>query len=48
MASEQWHGGKGSKRRSGDQKKYAEAWDRIWGNKDDKAKRKDNKSNNKS
>jgi hypothetical protein len=28
-----WHGGKGSRQRSrrGDQKKYADAWDKIWG-----------------
>ena len=28
-----WHGGKGSRKRSrkGDQKKYADAWDKIWG-----------------
>ena len=29
----EWHGGKGSRQRSrkGDQKKYADAWDKIWG-----------------
>ena len=28
-----WHGGKGSRQRSrkGDQKKYADAWEKIWG-----------------
>ena len=28
-----WHGGKGSRQRSrkGDQKKYADSWDKIWG-----------------
>ena len=28
-----WHGGKGSGRRSrkGDQEKYADAWEKIWG-----------------
>ena len=48
MASEQWHGGKGSKRRNSNEQKYSDNWERIFGKKDDKAKRKDNKSNNKS
>jgi hypothetical protein len=28
-----WHGGKGSRQRSrkGNQKKFADAWERIWG-----------------
>ena len=28
-----WHGGKGSRQRSrkGDQQKYSDAWDKIWG-----------------
>jgi hypothetical protein len=28
-----WHGGKGSKRRPEENKKYEESWDKIWGNK---------------
>ena len=36
---------KGSKRRKGDDaKKYAENWEKIFGKKDDKSKRKDSKS----
>ena len=31
-----WEGGKGDKVRPTDQNKYAEGWDRIYGNKQDK------------
>lgn len=31
--SEQWHGGKGSKARPIDQKKFDSNWDKIFGNK---------------
>jgi hypothetical protein len=49
MTSEQWHGGKGSKRRNSNEQKYSDNWDRIFGKKDDKKeKRKSNKSNDKS
>ena len=33
MMTDQWHGGKGSKRRNSDESKYADNWDLIWGNK---------------
>jgi|TARA_B100001939_G_C16629212_1_gene482686 hypothetical protein len=31
-----WHGGKGSAQKPGNQNKYAESWEKIWGNKKDK------------
>ena len=31
--TDQWHGGKGSKRRKSDENKYADNWDRIFGKK---------------
>ena len=31
--SDQWHGGKGSRPRPTDKKKFDENWDRIFGNK---------------
>lgn len=34
--SEKWHGGKGSRYRKVDQKKYNENWERIFGNKGEK------------
>ena len=33
MMTDQWHGGKGSKRRKSDENKYADNWDRIFGKK---------------
>jgi|TARA_B110001452_G_scaffold167537_1_gene139999 hypothetical protein len=41
---DQWHGGKGSKRRNSNEKAYADNWEKIFGKKDDKSKRKDSKS----
>ena len=35
----QWHGGKGSKRRNSNEKKYKENWDRIFNNKKKKDKK---------
>ena len=35
-----WHGGKGSKRRNPDEKKYQENWERIFKNKNKKEKEK--------
>ena len=32
----QWHGGKGSVQKPTDQDKYAENWEKIFGNKKDK------------
>ena len=29
----QWHGGKGSARKDKDNSKYADNWEKIWGNK---------------
>jgi hypothetical protein len=47
MKKSNWHGGKGSGRRDGqNDKKYADNWDKIFGTKakkDDKEKCKDNK-----
>lgn len=34
----QWHGGKGSKRRNSNEKKYADAWERIFGKPEPKIK----------
>ena len=37
--SKQWHGGKGSApRKTNDQKQYADNWDKIFGNADQKQK----------
>jgi hypothetical protein len=41
MVSEQWHGGKGSKPRPTDPKKFADNWDKIFS---DKKKNKSKKS----
>ena len=35
----QWHGGKGSKRRNSNEKKYQENWDKIFKNKKKKEKK---------
>ena len=35
----QWHGGKGSKRRPEDKKKFDDNWDKIFGKKDKKDKK---------
>ena len=35
----QWHGGKGSRRRNSNEKKYKENWDRIFNNKKKKDKK---------
>ena len=35
----QWHGGKGSKRRNPNEKKYQENWERIFKNKNKKDKK---------
>ena len=35
----QWHGGKGSKRRNPNEKKYQKNWDRIFKNKKKKEKK---------
>lgn len=34
----QWHGGKGSRRRNSNEKKYADAWERIFGKPEPKIK----------
>ncbi len=31
--SDQWHGGKGSRRKKGDEKAYLDSWERIFGKK---------------
>ena len=36
----QWHGGKGSVQKPTDQDKYAENWEKIFGNKKDKKDKK--------
>ena len=36
----QWHGGKGSKQRPVDKKKFDDNWDRIFGKKKDEEKKK--------
>ena len=33
MSSKQWHGGKGSQQRSGNDEQYRSNWDRIFGEK---------------
>jgi hypothetical protein len=38
-----WHGGKGSRRRNPNEKKYQENWDKIFNNKQNK-KEKENES----
>lgn len=39
--SKEWHGGKGDKpRKTVDQKKYAENWEKIFGNKKEKKEEK--------
>ena len=39
--SKEWHGGKGDKpRKTADQKKYAENWEKIFGNKKEKKEEK--------
>ena len=35
----QWHGGKGSRRRNPNEKKYQENWDKIFNNKKKKEKK---------
>ena len=35
----QWHGGKGSRRRNFNEKKYKENWDKIFNNKKKKEKK---------
>lgn len=38
--TKQWHGGKGSARRNTNNKAYADNWDKIFGNKNQKIKQK--------
>jgi hypothetical protein len=41
----QWHGGKGSRPRNVDKKKFDDNWDRIFGKKDEKKVLPDEKKN---
>jgi hypothetical protein len=45
--SDQWHGGKGSKRRKEDTNKYRDAWETIWGQKKEKQPQINNLKKNK-
>jgi len=47
MTSNQWHGGKGSKRRNSNDKAYADNWDLIFGKKDKKTDKKEVKTDKK-
>ena len=39
--TDKWHGGKGSRYRTVDKEKFSSNWDKIFGNKEDKAEDKD-------